>query len=159
MLDLNPTALPADLLAALDALALRLGVSECADLLAARDFTAAGDAFSLSVPYAPHTALRRDAACACWALADGRVDAARECLDLDEPDADALLAADPTFETVCNERRDAWIEAQEGDLIDCRACDGTGEGWCGRRCGSCAGQGYRVHREPCDDRDGAAYAL
>lgn len=84
---------------------------------------------------------------------------------IDLTDTDALLAADPAFETVCNERRDGWIEAQEaepvdGDLIDCRGCNGTGEGFLGGRCRDCAGQGYRVHREPRDDdRDGTAYAL
>ena len=51
-------------------------------------------------------------------------------------------------------------EPRDGDLIDCRGCNGTGEGFLGGRCRDCAGQGYRVHREPRDDdRDGTAYAL
>lgn len=33
-------------------------------------------------------------------------------------EADALLAADPAFQTVCDERRDAWMLALDAEPVD-----------------------------------------
>lgn len=167
VLPLAPVAdLSAPLRVTLAALASRLGCVEAAQhlVVATPDaLYAAGDAFWGSVRYAAHQPLRRAAAVACWALGDGRVEAAEEALD-----ADAVLSLDPDFVTVCDARRDGWIAAhdaehaveehvldeeqpRDGDLVDCPACFGTGEGMLGGRCRRCAGQGYRVHRASTDE--------
>lgn len=92
-------------------------------------------------------------------------------LDVLPLDADALLAADPAFADVCDARHEGYLahalvaqvdpddapladdeeQPRDGDLVDCRDCFGTGEGFSGRRCFTCAGRGYHVHHAPAAD--------
>ncbi len=44
-------------------------------------------------------------------------------------EADALLAADPAFITVCDERRDAWMLALDAEPVDPQPWSLA---WCGR---------------------------
>ena len=44
-------------------------------------------------------------------------------------EADALLAADPTYQTVCDEHRDAWMAALDAEPVDPQPWQLA---WCGR---------------------------
>lgn len=47
----------------------------------------------------------------------------------DMSEADALLAADPTYQTVCDEHRDAWMAALDAEPVDPQPWQLA---WCGR---------------------------
>lgn len=51
---------------------------------------------------------------------------------------EAALAADPAFQTVCDERRDAWVDAIEGEQPAPLAWELA---WCGDRDGDDAAPG------------------
>jgi hypothetical protein len=55
----------------------------------------------------------------------------------DLSEADALLAADPAFQTVCDEHRDAWMLAPDAEPVDPQPWQLA---WCGDRDGDDAAE-------------------